>query len=219
MDSNVNLEVEGNTTNKLVDYLEALSHDDVPFVSKCDEKGGGQYVVNVPLVVLHLQQRMMESILQEKFGNLGCRIWRILMEKKALDEKQIAKIAMISSKSGRECLYQMMKHGFVFIQDVPKTADHSASRTYFLWTLQINKTKDMILQNLHKMILNIKTRAKSEQEARKLLIEKTKRLDVISGAAKLSEADNLGLQKLNSILEKLKTAEQRLERMAMILYF
>ncbi len=81
---------------------------------------------------------------------------------------------------------------FFIYQDVPKTADHSASRTYFLWYVSASRTLELIIKNSYKTIYNIKIRTQKELESRALLLEKTKRLDVISGQAKLSKSDQKG---------------------------
>lgn len=94
----------------------SLTSNDAHFLDKVDEKGGGLYKVNYELASRTLKLNIIESIIQEKWGLIGCRIWRILQAKNKLDEKQVAKIGMISQKDGRECLYKMMKDGFCFLQ-------------------------------------------------------------------------------------------------------
>ncbi len=211
------LPVDGSTGNRLHDYLETLAQDESHFLVKKDEKGGGQYKVDVDALSASVQQRHLESIIQEKWGLVGCRIWRLLSEKGKLDEKQVSKLALISPKAGRELLYRMLGAGFVFLQDVPKTADHSASRTFFLWYVSLERSMALLLGQSHKVLENLKIRAGTEEAARSLLLEKTKRLDVVSGQAKLSESDQRGLAQLNKTLTKLKLAELHVERMLMLI--
>ena len=98
------------------DYLQALSSDEAHFLDRVDEKGGGLYKINYEVSSRELKLNILESIIQEKWGLIGCRIWRVLNEKTKLDEKYVSKISMISQKEGRECLYKMMKEGFCFLQ-------------------------------------------------------------------------------------------------------
>ena len=94
----------------------SLSSNEARFLVKVDQKGGGLYKVNYEIAGQSLKLNIIESIIQETWGLLGCRIWRILQQKKKLDEKQVSKLGMISQKDGRECLYKMMKDGFCFLQ-------------------------------------------------------------------------------------------------------
>lgn len=89
----------------------------------------------------------------------GLRIFRLLMDKKQLEQKQIADLAVLPPKDAREALYSLFQDGFVALQarartchrprvpheaatrqhkpaqpqDVPKLPDHAASRTFFTW--------------------------------------------------------------------------------------
>jgi DNA-directed RNA polymerase III subunit RPC3 len=174
-------------------------------------------------------------MIQEKWGIIGCRIWRILEAKKKLDEKQVSKTYLTirfqslqwfrkrrfvnaftgcSKKALYFCRYVAVR--FIF-KDVPKTADHSASRTFFLWYVSFEKTLDLVVKRCYKTLANIKSRVIKETSDRLLLLEKTKRLDVMSGQASLDEADRKGLENLKNVLERLKAAEIRLQFMVLIL--
>ena len=63
----------------------SLSSNEARFLVKVDQKGGGLYKVNYEKAGQSLKLNIIESIIQEKWGLLGCRIWRILQQKKKLD--------------------------------------------------------------------------------------------------------------------------------------
>ena len=100
---------------------------------------------------------------------------------------------------------------------MPKSADHSASRTIFLWYIDPDRTMKLIISNSHKTIFNLKTRYKKEITARKVLLDKMKRIDVASGQAKLTENDEKELSILKKIETKIRISEIRLEAMILIL--
>ncbi|KAH9252674.1 hypothetical protein BASA81_009366 [Batrachochytrium salamandrivorans] len=123
------LHVHGNSNDPAIEYIEALTTERSKIMTNID---GSQYAINLRGAVRAMQIDLIESIIQEKFGDVCRRIWRLLHLKNKLDEKQVGKQAMINNKVAREYLYLMFKEGFVYLQDVPKTMDHSASRTFFL---------------------------------------------------------------------------------------
>jgi hypothetical protein len=82
----------------------------------------------------HLLQ--VDAVVRERFGGPACRIFRLLLLKRQLEQKQIAEMAMIPVKDTRELLYKLVKVEFVQLQEVARTADHSPSRTFYLWRVR-----------------------------------------------------------------------------------
>ena len=94
-------------------------------------------------------------MVRERFGGPACRIFRLLLMKRNLEQKQIAEMvfyhvylrrnanfsidfqAMISVKDTRELLYKLLKAKYVQIQEVARTSDHAPSRTFYLWRVDL----------------------------------------------------------------------------------
>jgi DNA-directed RNA polymerase III subunit RPC3 len=79
----------------------------------------------------------VDAVVRERFGGPACRIFRLLLLKRQLEQKQIAEMAMIPVKDTRELLYKLVKVEFVQLQEVARTADHSPSRTFYLWRVRL----------------------------------------------------------------------------------
>jgi len=75
----------------------------------------------------------IEAVVRERFGGPACRIFRLLLLKRNLEQKQIAEMAMIPVKDTRELLYKLLKAKYVQIQELARTMDHAPSRTFYLW--------------------------------------------------------------------------------------
>jgi DNA-directed RNA polymerase III subunit RPC3 len=82
----------------------------------------------------------VDAVVRERFGGPACRIFRLLLLKRQLEQKQIAEMAMIPVKDTRELLYKLVKVEFVQLQEVARTADHSPSRTFYLWRVRAPHT-------------------------------------------------------------------------------
>ncbi|KAI8924662.1 RNA polymerase III subunit RPC82 helix-turn-helix domain-containing protein [Entophlyctis helioformis] len=208
------LSVHGQTGNALMEYIETLAAEPVKILTSVD---GPQYAINLRGCINTLKAQLIESIIHEKFGAVCCRIWRLLYMRNKLDEKQIGKLAMVNNKIASESLYAMFKAGFVFLQDVPKTLDHSASRTFFLWYVSAERTSELLLANAYRTMHRLKLRRIKELGDRSLLIEKTKRSDVLSGEAKLTESDQQKLDHLHAVLKRLSVSEWRVDNMILLL--
>jgi DNA-directed RNA polymerase III subunit RPC3 len=80
---------------------------------------GGKYVINMGNLTDCIKQRSVDSIIKNKFGKESARICRVLLEKKMLEQKQIAELAMIPAKDTRERLYKMLAANYVKVQVRP----------------------------------------------------------------------------------------------------
>ena len=110
------LEVVGETRQPLLDYLDALVTCKTGILRRSDERAGGVYQIKLKGCVDAMKENLILSMVNETCGSPSCRIWRLLKEKRKLDEKQITKLALMHEKNVRELLYSMFKIGLVFIQ-------------------------------------------------------------------------------------------------------
>ncbi|KAI8909666.1 hypothetical protein EDD86DRAFT_190607 [Gorgonomyces haynaldii] len=208
------LPVSGTKGLGLVHYLNLLAKTEPPILF---ESASGEYRVQTKKLVQELRARLILSIIHEALSVSGTRIWRLLRSMKKLEEKQISKIALMEEKTTRHCLYEMLKMGFVFLQDVPKSQDHSATRTTFLWFVDIQKSSQILLNNAYKIINNLRIRKQHEYATRTILLQKLQRSDVVSGETPLSEADLEQKLVFDKLLQALNTAEIQMEEQVMLL--
>ncbi|CAI5990784.1 unnamed protein product [Closterium sp. NIES-65] len=72
----------------------------------------------------------VEAIVSQRFGPSACRLFRLLLSKNCLEQKQAAELAMISLADARQLLYRMMLDEFVQLQRIMPLRGHSTSRTF-----------------------------------------------------------------------------------------
>ena len=213
----VDFAVLGNPLNPISHYIAALEESDPKILEKLGERGGGEYRINFAMCKTELKTRLFLSIIRDSCGELGCRIWRLLRDKKKLDEKMISKIGLIHEKAVRTLLYKMLKIGMVFIQDVPKSQDYSVTRTSFLWYISIDKTTESLIQSSYKALSNLKIRNESEIELQAVLLNKTKRSDILEGSVALSVYEMEKLQELQKTIRTIHASESRLDKVLILL--
>lgn len=93
-------------------------------------------VIETPLLTRR-RVLQVDAVVRERFGEPACRIFRLVLLKRQLEQKQIADEAMLPVKDTRELLYKLFKVEFVQLQEVARTADHSPSRTFYLWRVRV----------------------------------------------------------------------------------
>uniref|UniRef100_A0A8C4GQG4 DNA-directed RNA polymerase III subunit RPC3 n=1 Tax=Dicentrarchus labrax TaxID=13489 RepID=A0A8C4GQG4_DICLA len=136
-------------------YLTLLVDDPMEFVGKAGESGGGMYVVNLHKALANLARATLESVVQERFGSRSARIFRLLLRKRHLEQKQVEDFAMIPAKEAKDMLYTLLSQNLVQLQEIPKTPDYAPSRTFYLYTVNQLPTARMLLQNCYKTVANL----------------------------------------------------------------
>ncbi|XP_035285696.1 DNA-directed RNA polymerase III subunit RPC3 isoform X2 [Anguilla rostrata] len=195
----------------LEQYLSLLVDDPMEFVGKSGESGGGMYVVNLHKALASLARATLESVVQERFGSRSARIFRLLLRKRHLEQKQVEDFAMIPAKEAKDMLYTLLSENLVQLQEIPKTPDHAPSRTFYLYTVNPLPTARLLLQHCYKAVGNLIERRLYETKESKRLLEKSQRIEAILASLQASGAEPSQL----SEVEEMITAPERQQLQAL----
>ncbi|XP_014057207.2 DNA-directed RNA polymerase III subunit RPC3 isoform X2 [Salmo salar] len=186
-------------------YLSLLVDDPMEFVGKSGDSGGGMYVVNLQRALANLARATLESVVQERFGSRSARIFRLLLRKRHLEQKQVEDFAMIPAKEAKDMLYTLLSENLVQLQEIPKTPDHAPSRTFYLYTVNQLPTARLLLQHCYKTVANLIERRLFETKENKRLLEKSQRIEAILASLQASGAEPEQLTEV----EEMITAPER----------
>eukprot|EP00210_Caulerpa_lentillifera_P008163 g7796.t1 len=143
--------------------INALKDDQLELVTYMgDQASGSVFCVNLTRIIECCQLVQLETSIRDRFGRKGLRIFRLLLFKRQLEQKQIADLTMLDPKEARSLLYDMFRTGFVILQDIPKSADHAASRTFFTWTVSLQDAASHLRRNLYRAARNVHFRLGTE---------------------------------------------------------
>jgi hypothetical protein len=88
--SDLDLYVEGGDPHRFLnEYLEHFAMPENGFVTKTDERGGGEYQVELAALGRLLKKIVIEKTIMERHGDTACRIWKLLLAKGKLDDKMV----------------------------------------------------------------------------------------------------------------------------------
>ncbi|KAI9252078.1 hypothetical protein EDC94DRAFT_526244 [Helicostylum pulchrum] len=198
-------------------YITLLKTDSAGFVKSKDERGANQYCINFAKLRNTMKRRVMEGLVQERYGVATCRILRILIERGKLDESQVQKLAMLPPKDTREKLALLKTKGFVEIQEIPRSADRAPGRCFHLWYVPVEKCYEELLVDAYRTICNLQQRKQNELAKRKRLLDILNRKDVIENPDLLGDGDKKELANMNKLLERLEVSKTRMDSAVMIL--
>ncbi|XP_057195970.1 DNA-directed RNA polymerase III subunit RPC3 isoform X1 [Triplophysa rosa] len=186
-------------------YLTLLVDDPMEFVGRTGDSGGGMFVVNLHRALANLARATLESVVQERFGSRSARIFRLLLRKRHLEQKQVEDFAMVPAKEAKDMLYTLLSENLVQLQEIPKTPDHAPSRTFYLYTVNQLPTARLLLQHCYKTVGNLIERRLYETKENKRLLEKSQRIEAILASLQATGAE---AEQLTEV-EEMITAPER----------
>lgn len=199
--------------------LNQLSSDSTAPVQRSTD-GGSQFFVNMKKIIEVVKGREIEAVMSQRYGAAGCRIFRLLLMKRQLEQKQIGEMAMIPLKDSREILYKMLKDDYVTLQEVAKTAEHAPSRTFYLWRVSLPGVKRNLLDHMCHAASNLRQRLKhemeKEQEVLTLLEPRPTSGGGVAPAIQLTIAQRQQLERIRRVAAVLETSLLRLDHAIML---
>lgn len=189
-----------------ITVLRTLANDSLELVSYIGEgPGGSTYCVNMQRIIDLIRLKQLEAVVRDRFGVPALRIFRLLLLRGQLEQKQISDFAMMPQKDCRELLYRMLRGGFLGLQEISKTSDHAPSRTFYTWRANVAGASECLAAELYKAAFNALTRLKFEMMKDKEiieLIEQAKETGVLTVTFTATQKARIGrLQKVSQLLE------------------
>lgn len=183
--------------------------------------GRASYCVNMSRIIGLIRMREVDAVVRERFGGPACRIFRLLMLKRQLEQKQIAEMAMIPVKDTRELLYRLTKVEFVQLQEVARTADHAPSRTFYLWNVDLRRVNDRLCSELHCTVARVRARLLHEVERE---ADTMARLEALTAgtsadghaAVSLNDDQRARLRRVRQVAAALEVSLMRLDRLQLL---
>uniref|UniRef100_A0A8C1PYL6 DNA-directed RNA polymerase III subunit RPC3 n=2 Tax=Cyprinus carpio TaxID=7962 RepID=A0A8C1PYL6_CYPCA len=204
-------------------YLTLLVDDPMEFVGKTGDSGGGMYVVNLHRALANLARATLESVVQERFGSRSARIFRLLLRKRHLEQKQVEDFAMVPAKEAKDMLYTLLSENLVQLQLTVTTPVHASKHS--LYVCAGNPQNARLLGNLIERRLY-------ETKENKRLLEKSQRIEAIlaslqatgAEAAQLTEVEEMitaperqQLESLRHHINKLDSSENQVDETIFLL--
>lgn len=147
-------------------------------VSFLTEASPGNFLVPFTALTKVLKDQYMETIVKSTFGDHAFRVLRCLKQQRVGDEKSISNAVLLREKTVRNELYKLNQMNLVEIQEVPRSADRAASKTFFLFRHNARHSFDFLKESLLYDMVKVLENIKAFKEDHKILLAKCEREDV-----------------------------------------
>ena len=193
--------------------LEKMANDTSELITCVgDAHGGPNYCVNMRRIIDLIRMKEIEAVVRERFGGPACRIFRLLIMKRNLEQKQIAEMAMIPVKDTRELLYKLLKAEYVQIQEVARTSDHAPSRTFYLWRVDLLRVVEQVGRELYRATSNLRARLIHELSQERETLQLLERAQDTS-TVPLTAGQRQNLVRMRTVATSLESSLLRLDEL------
>ncbi|XP_033201122.1 RNA polymerase III subunit C [Bombus vancouverensis nearcticus] len=192
-------------------YLRLIEEDSSQFLKRVGDSGGGQYSVNMKEAFKQLTWTTLENIVTERFGSKAARIFRLVRNRKYIEQEQIQQLAMIPAKEAKHLTYTLLQENYLQIQEIKKSGVSAAPiKTFFLFHIDLNLVVHMEVEHCYHALYNIMQRREYETSSNKRMIDKQLRMQTLTTNLKEHGASE---EQLAEIAEMMTPSEkQQLEK-------
>lgn len=138
----------------------------------------GTYAIPFVTLTKQLKQYNFESLIKTTLGHNAFRVLRCLKSLKLGDEKAISNAVLLKEKTVRNEMYRLINANVVEIQEVPRSADRAASKTFYLFRYKEWPSYKFLLNSLIFNMAEILNNIQDFKSDYKILLEKCEREDV-----------------------------------------
>jgi DNA-directed RNA polymerase III subunit RPC3 len=183
-------------------YISIITQDTYRVIEKIGDFGNGAYYIDFKKASYWLSIAHIESYIRERHGSRSLRLFKVIMEKNQLEQKQIEDFSMMPSKESKELIYNMLNDGLLTLTELSKTADHASANTIYLFHVDVNKIAVRLLANSYKAMYNLMLKRERLNTDNKRLFEKYKKVNAIIETLVTEGADMNEINEIKSTISE-----------------
>ncbi|KAG5416897.1 RPC82 [Candida metapsilosis] len=142
------------------------------------EVSPGRYTVSFSHLAQIVKQFNYESLIKATMKDDAFRVLRCIKQLRLADEKSIAQGVLLKEKTVRNQVYELVKANIVEIQEVPRSADRAASKTFYLFRYKQQASYEQLVNSLIFDMGEIINIINTFEQENAILLEKCQRVDV-----------------------------------------
>ncbi|CAK5059226.1 unnamed protein product [Meloidogyne enterolobii] len=163
----------------LDEKLNIICRDMTGILRRVGDSGGGVYIINYEKGIETLCLEHIESAIREKINDKAVRIFRLLNSRGFLEEEQLEKEAMLSSKETKELRCSLMDNSFITTRQVARANDFAPARLTFLYIVNKSQLLSAVIDYTLLTIRNVIRRRMVEREKYEPLLDRQLKMEVI----------------------------------------
>ncbi|XP_076639029.1 RNA polymerase III subunit C isoform X2 [Colletes latitarsis] len=208
-------------------YLRLIEEDTSQFLKRVGDSGGGQYSVNMKGAFNQLAWTTLDNIVTVRFGSKAARIFRLVRNRKYIEQEQIQQLAMIPAKEAKYLTYTLLQENYLQMQEIKKGGvSATPMKTFFLFHIDLNIVVRMEIEHCYHALYNTMQRREHEVTSNKRMIDKQLRMQTLTSNLKehgateeqlaeiaelMTPSEKQQLEKVQNTVKKLSVTELQID--------
>lgn len=159
----------------IVEHMRLLTSANVPFLF---EVSPGSYTIPFLQLSKYIKQYHYDVLIKTTMGPNALRVLKCIKDMKLVDEKAISNSVLLKERTVKNALYRLINMNIVEIQEVPRSADRAALKTFYLFRHKgialYRYLSNALIFSMGELLTNV---AQIKQD-NNILLEKCEREDV-----------------------------------------
>lgn len=124
--------------------------------------------------------------------------------------EKISKVCLMAMSETRDVCARLFAAGLLSLQEVPKSNDRTAARTFFLWFVDVRKCNAWLANRLYKTLSRLAQRRRAELSRERSLVAKSHhRTDIANQESMMRDVERIRLQRVRDTIRLITLAELR----------
>jgi DNA-directed RNA polymerase III subunit RPC3 len=162
----------------LSNYLDTMCREPLVEMATTYTLNGAKYVLRLRALCGCAQQLLMEAAVRDRFGERACRLFRLLVRKRArgpprysrsgnlkLELKQLTRMSLMPDREARPLLLKLFQANLLMLQEVPRSADRVPKGTTYLWHVDPQQARGSLQRDVLCCLNNMEARLVAERES------------------------------------------------------
>ncbi|KAM9934985.1 hypothetical protein OXX80_005429 [Metschnikowia pulcherrima] len=159
----------------IAEHMRLLAGGKIAFVF---ETAPGSYSIPFIQVSKSVRQFHYDALIKTTLGANALRVLKCIKQMKLVDEKAISNTVLLKDKSVKNEVYKLVTANAVEIQEVPRSADRAASKTFYLFRHKEAPSYAFVSKSLLHSMGTILSNVEQFKAEHKILLDKCEREDV-----------------------------------------
>ncbi|SGZ58457.1 CIC11C00000002773 [Sungouiella intermedia] len=166
---------EAHSVTLLAEHMRLLSSGNVPFLV---EVAPGSYTIPFLQLSKCIKQFHYGMLIKTTMGSNSLRVLNCIKSMKLADEKAISNAVLLKDRTVKSEIYKLVNMNVLEIQEVPRSADRAASKTFYLFRHKELPLYKYLSFALAYTMADILTNISQFKLEHKILLDKCEREDV-----------------------------------------
>lgn len=179
-EENFDLELENGSADMhletlIAEHMRLLAGGKIAFVF---ETAPGLYLIPFIQVLKSVRQFHYDALIKTTLGANALRVLKCIKQMKLVDEKAISNTVLLKDKSVKNEVYKLVTANAVEIQEVPRSADRAALKTFYLFRHKEAPSYAFVSKSLLHSMGTILSNVEQFKAEHRILLDKCEREDV-----------------------------------------